>query len=241
MATLFVSDVHLSARRPEIVDAFEQFLDHQARRADALYILGDLFDEWLGDDDDRAPHIRITKALARLSEHGVPVRIMHGNHDFLLGASFERASRCPVIVDPTIVEVEGARVLLMHGDILCTRDIDYQEFRKTVRDPKVQREFLDMPLQARIERAAELRGQSRQAMRLKPENIMDVTPEAVVETMRQHGVRHLVHGHTHRPAVHEIEVAGEPGVRIVLGDWYEQDSVLIWSESGYRLGRVSDI
>lgn len=241
MATLFVSDVHLSARRPEIVDAFEGFLEQPARRADGVYILGDLFDEWLGDDDDRAPHPRITQALKGLSESGVPVRIMHGNHDFLLGSAFEQASRCPIIGDPSVVEVEGARVLLMHGDILCTRDVDYQEFRKTVRDPEVQREFLELPFDERVERVTAMRGESRKAMRLKPQDIMDVTPEAVVEAMQAHGVRHFIHGHTHRPAVHELELGGESAVRIVLGDWYEQDSVLIWNQEGFRLGRISDL
>jgi UDP-2,3-diacylglucosamine hydrolase len=241
MATLFVSDVHLSARRPEIVDAFEAFLDDQARRADAVYVLGDLFDEWLGDDDDRAPHPRVTDSLARLSDSGVPVSIMHGNHDFLLGAGFERLSRCRLIPDPSVVEVAGTRVLLMHGDILCTRDADYQAFRKMTRDPDTQREFLNLPLAARAERAAALRGQSREAMRLKPEDIMDVTPEAVVEAMRRHDVRHFIHGHTHRPAVHRLEVVGESAVRIVLGDWYEQDSVLIWSPADYRLGRIGEL
>lgn len=240
MATLFVSDVHLSARRPEIVDTFEHFLDNQARRAETVYMLGDVFDEWLGDDDDREPHPRIIDALARLSESGVPVSIMHGNHDFLLGTAFEQRSHCRLIPDPSVVEVGGARVLIMHGDTLCTRDTDYQAFRKMARDRDNQREFLRLPLEARAERAAALRGQSRQAMRLKPEDIMDVTPEAVVDSMRRHHVRHLIHGHTHRPAVHRLEVAGEAAVRIVLGDWYEQDSVLSWSEEGYRLGRISD-
>lgn len=241
MATLFVSDVHLSAGRPEIVDAFENFLHQQARRADAIYILGDLFDEWLGDDDDRPPHPRITKALAALSLSGVPVGIMHGNHDFLLGAAFEKASRCRLIQDPSVIEVNGTRVLLMHGDMLCTLDVDYQKFRKTVRDPDVQSEFLDLSLEDRVQRATELRGRSRKAMRLKPKDIMDVTPEAVVDAMRQHNVRHFIHGHTHRPAVHQLNVAGESAVRIVLGDWYEQDSVLIWTDQDHRLGRIADL
>jgi UDP-2,3-diacylglucosamine hydrolase len=241
MATLFVSDVHLSARRPDIVDAFEHFLQSQAQQADAVYILGDLFDEWLGDDDARAPHPRITQALSGLTESGVPVRIMHGNHDFLLGASFEQASRCSLIGDPSVIDVGSTRVLVMHGDTLCTRDSDYQAFRKMSRDPDNQREFLELPLKARAERAAALRGQSRQETRLKPEDIMDVTPEAVTEAMREHHVRHFIHGHTHRPAVHELEIAGKSAVRIVLGDWYQHDSVLIWSADGYRLGRVSDI
>lgn len=129
----------------------------------------------------------------------------------------------------------------MHGDILCTRDTDYQAFRKMTRDPDNQREFLNLPLEQRIERVAAMRGQSREAVRLKPEDIMDVTPDAVVDAMREHDVRHFIHGHTHRPAVHDLEVAGESAVRIVLGDWYEQDSLLIWSEGGYRFGRISDI
>lgn len=241
MATLFISDVHLSARRPEIVGAFEAFLSQEARQAEAVYMLGDVFDEWLGDDDRREPHPRVIRAIGDLAESGVPVFMMHGNHDFLMGAEFEKASGCALIDDPTVIELYGCRVLLMHGDILCTRDVEYQKFREMAQDPENQRQFLTLPMEQRAARAAALREQSREAMRLRPEDIMDVTPEAVVSAMSAHGVRHFVHGHTHRPDVHALEVDGEPAVRIVLGDWYEHDSVLVWDQQGYRLGRISDI
>ncbi len=241
MATLFVSDVHLSTQRPEIVACFERFLQTTAREAESLYILGDLFDEWLGDDDHKPPHPRIMKALATLAASGVPVHVLRGNHDFLLGNAFESQSGCRLLDEPAVVDLYGARVLLLHGDILCTRDTEYQAFRKTSRDPKAQREFLSLPMDVRVGKVAALRGRSREAVRLMPEEIMDVSPEAVIDAMGEHRVTFLVHGHTHRPAVHSLDVAGRAAVRIVLGDWYEQDSVLVWSKDGYRLGRIRDL
>lgn len=241
METLFVSDVHLSAARPDIVSTFVGFLDGQARSADALYVLGDLFDEWLGDDDQRPPHPAVTAALAEFAATGVPLKIMRGNHDFLLGIAFESASGCELLDDPTVVDLYGTRALLMHGDTLCTRDTEYQAFRTMSRNPDNQREFLNLPLEARIQRAEAIRGQSKASMQLKTDEIMDVTPEAVLEVMAENKVSHLIHGHTHRPAVHPIAVGGESATRVVLGDWYAQDSVLRWTESGFSLGRLSDL
>ena len=241
MATLFVSDIHLSTQRPEIVACFARFLQTTAREAESLYILGDLFDEWLGDDDHKPPHPRIVKALATLAASGVPVHVLRGNHDFLLGSTFESQSGCRLLDEPAVVDLYGARVLLLHGDILCTRDTEYQAFRKMSRDPKVQREFLSQPMDVRVERVTAIRDRSREAVRLMPEDIMDVSPEAVIDAMGEHRVTYLVHGHTHRPAVHSLDVAGRAAVRIVLVDWYEQDSVLIWSKDGYRLGRIRDL
>lgn len=241
MVTLFVSDVHLSAVRPDIVSCFTGFLERQARAADALYILGDLFDEWLGDDDDRPPHPEIIDALSRLTASGVPVHVMRGNHDFLLGDRFASMSGCSLLDDEVVADLYGTPTLLMHGDSLCTRDTEYQEFRKMSRDPANQQVFLALSLGARAAGAAGIRDRSAASVRLKTDEIMDVTPDAVVEAMRAHGVTHFVHGHTHRPAVHDTDLGGVRGKRIVLGDWYEQDSVLCWTPDGFSLGRLDDL
>ena len=234
MTTLFVSDVHLCQERPDIVERFIAFLDFEASAASALYILGDLFDLWLGDDDEREPHPRVTAALRRLSEAGPRVRIMHGNHDFLLGPRFERESGCRLLPEPACIDVEGAPVVVLHGDLLCTRDEDYQAFRRSTRDPGRQEEFLRLPLPERLGHAARLRHRSLQATRLKAADIMDVAPEAVERMMLDTGTRCMIHGHTHRPAVHAFTLAGAPATRVVLGDWYEQGSVLVWNRKGFR-------
>lgn len=241
MSTLFVSDVHLSPQRPAIVSAFVEFVTRAAQNADAVYILGDLFDEWLGDDDDRPPHLDVQQALGELTGAGVPVAVVHGNHDFLLGSEFEERTGCRLIPESEIVDVYGTPALLMHGDSLCTRDLDYQSYRRMTRDPRVQQQFLSLPLPARVAKAASLRHQSREISRLKPEDIMDVAPEAVQQTMREHRVRHLVHGHTHRPAIHELEVDGEDARRMVLGDWYEVGSVLVWNQESQRLTALDEL
>ena len=241
MSTLFVSDVHLNMSRAEIVRAFLQFLDQKARHAEALFILGDLFDEWLGDDDDKPPHGEVTEALASLTAGGLPVSVVHGNHDFLLGRKFARRSGCTLLGDHTLIHVHDTPALILHGDTLCTRDVNYQKFRKMARNPVMQKLFLSMSLAKRAEKAANVRNESRQDVALKSDDIMDVTPSAVDELMRKHGVRHLIHGHTHRPAIHKFMLDGEEATRIVLGDWYEQDSLLIWNEAGYRLARIADL
>ena len=241
MSTLFVSDVHLNDARANIVRAFLEFLDQKARHADALFILGDLFDAWLGDDDDNPPHVEISDALAALTATGLPVSVVQGNHDFLLGEKFAQSSGCALLDDHTVIDVYGISTLIMHGDTLCTRDVDYQNFRKMTRDPIVQETFLSMSLDERAEKAANIRRETQKDVALKTDEIMDVTPEAVDEVMRKHEVRHLIHGHTHRPAIHEFTLDDRDATRIVLGDWYHQDSVLIWDETGHRLGRVGDL
>jgi UDP-2,3-diacylglucosamine hydrolase len=241
MSTLFVSDVHLNSARAEIVRAFIAFLDQKARHADALYILGDLFDEWLGDDDDKPPHGPVTDALAALTATGLPVSVVQGNHDFLLGRKFAKRSGCKLLGDDTVIDVYGTSTLIMHGDTLCTRDVDYLAFRKMARNPIMQKMFLTLSLKSRAEKAAKIRHESSADTALKSDDIMDVTPEAVDAVMKQHNVRHLIHGHTHRPAIHDFPLDDGEATRIVLGDWYEHDSVLIWDEAGYRLGRVADL
>lgn len=239
-ATLFVSDVHLSAARPATVDAFIGFLQHTAPAAEALYILGDLFDLWLGDDDRAPPIPAVISALASLSSRGVAVGVLHGNHDFLLGQDFAGATGCELLHESTVIELYGTPTLITHGDLMCTDDTDYQAFRRYTRDPEHQRSFLDLPMKARIERAAEIRLRAKADSALKPEHIMDVSSQAVEETMRKHAVRHLIHGHTHRPAIHDFQLGNEAAQRIVLGDWYEQDSVLACNANGCRLGRICD-
>ncbi len=241
MSTLFVSDVHLNSARANIVSAFIEFLDRKARHADALFILGDLFDEWLGDDDDKPPHPEVSDALTALTATGLPVSVVHGTHDFLLGWKFTKRTGCTLLGDHTTVDFYGTSTLIMHGDTLCTRDVEYQKFRKMTRNPITQKLFLTMSLNKRTEKAANIRHASNKDTALKSDEIMDVTPQAVDEIMRKHGVRHLIHGHTHRPAIHHFTLDDQEATRIVLGDWYEQDSVLIWDEAGYHLGRIADL
>jgi len=241
MATLFISDVHLSRERPQAVERTLALLDGPARGADTLYILGDFFDQWLGDDDDTPPHREVEAALARLVGAGVPVRVCHGNHDFLLGDGFAARTGCELLPEPSVVEVHGIRVLVMHGDSLCTDDHEYQAFRRLSRDRDTQRRFLALPLAERAAKAAELRLSARARSRLKPEDIMDVNPQAVEAAMRAHGVLHLVHGHTHRPGIHEMTLDDRSARRIVLGDWYEKDHLLAWGPAGCRLGAVREV
>ncbi|MDR3388400.1 MAG: UDP-2,3-diacylglucosamine diphosphatase [Rudaea sp.] len=225
MSALFISDLHLDESRPHIVDLFTRFLADDARKADALYILGDLLESWVGDDDDSALARNVAAALRAVRDNGVPVYFMHGNRDFLLGADYAARAGMELLRDPTIVDLDQP-TLLMHGDTLCTDDVDYQKFRTLVRDAGWQRQFLAKPLADRRAFAAQARGESRRHTSAASMEIMDVNTAAVESAMRQYGVRRLVHGHTHRPATHRLNLDGEVAERIVLGDWYEQSSVL---------------
>ncbi|MGC3874842.1 UDP-2,3-diacylglucosamine diphosphatase [Halomonas sp. GXIMD04776] len=221
MTVLLISDLHLHAGVPDIAAGFLGYLQRQAREADALYILGDFFEAWVGDDyqvqgEFEAP---IIKALKQLSDDGTRLYFMHGNRDFLVGEGFAQASGATILPDPYLLELDGERMLLMHGDSLCTRDEEYMKFRAMTRDPEWQRQILALPVQERLELARNLRSQSGEANSNKAQDIMDVTPEEVVKTMQEHQVRILIHGHTHRPDVHELEVDGEAAQRFVLGDW----------------------
>ena len=226
MPTLFISDLHLDPARPHIVDLYTRFLAGQARGADALYILGDLFESWIGDDDDSELAERVASSTKALCDSGVPVFFMHGNRDFLLGADYAARAGMTLLPDPMMITLAGENTLLMHGDTLCTDDIEYQKFRTLVRDPGWQRQFLAKPLSERRAFAAQARGESKQQTAMKAAEIMDVNRRAVEEAMRAHSVRRLIHGHTHRPATHQFELDGQTAERIVLGDWFEQGSVL---------------
>ena len=228
MPTFFISDLHLDESRPNIVEQFERFLSGEARGADALYILGDLFESWIGDDDDSPLADRVARALRALRESGVPIYFMRGNRDFVLGRKYADRAGMAILDDPTIIDLHGTRALLMHGDTLCTDDVDYQKFRRLMHNRLFQRIALAMPLSWRRAFAAKLRGQSQKHVSAKREEIMDVNQTAVESAMRKHGVNLLIHGHTHRPATHRFDLDNRTAERIVLGDWYEQSSVLTW-------------
>ncbi|KXS39099.1 MAG: UDP-2,3-diacylglucosamine hydrolase [Halomonadaceae bacterium T82-2] len=219
MTTLLISDLHLHPGAPEIADGFLRYLDGPARQAEHLYLLGDIFEAWIGDDYRGEFETGILDALRRLSDAGTALYFMHGNRDFLIGNGFAEATGATLLSDPSVVELGGERVLLMHGDSLCTRDEAYMAFRAKARDPQWQAQILALPVEQRLALARDLRRQSGEANSNKAEDIMDVTPSEVERVMAEHGVRTLIHGHTHRPAVHELSVDGQPARRIVLGDW----------------------
>lgn len=233
--TLFVSDLHLSPERPAITAAFERFLMDSAPAAEALYILGDLFEYWAGDDDLADPfNARIARALAQLAAR-IPLYLMHGNRDFLLGSDFARATGARLLPDPSVVTLHGTPTLLMHGDTLCTDDTDYQRFRALVRTARWQADFLALPLEARKEKIAALRAQSETEKAGKPAAIMDVNPQAVEAALRSHATPRLIHGHTHRPGRHAHRVDGMLCERWVLPDWYEQGGWLRCDAAGCTL------
>lgn len=238
MTILFISDLHLSAAEPAITAQFLDFLQHQARAAKRLYILGDLFEFWIGDDDPDSAAAGIQAGLRALTAAGVPCYLMHGNRDFLLGQRFCANTGCELLPDPSIVEVYGERVLLMHGDTLCTDDRAYQRLRRIVRNPWVQRLFARFSIGWRQKIAERIREGSKAHTYRASKTIMDVNAQAVASIFRTTGVRVMVHGHTHRPAVHSLSVDGRTVTRIVLGDWYTQGSVLRWDERGYELTRL---
>jgi UDP-2,3-diacylglucosamine hydrolase len=237
---LFISDLHLSAERPDTNEQFFRFLGEEARRAASLYILGDLFEYWAGDDEltDRAGDPlagEVSSALRKLSDDGVKVAIMHGNRDFLLDAKFCGLTRATLLEDPSLIGNGKDRTLLMHGDTLCTDDHDYQNWRRTARSPEWQRDFLSKSLSERHKTIHGLREKSKEVIAAKPADIMDVNADAVKEAFRRHRVRRLIHGHTHRPARHELEVDGARCERWVLPDWYGRGGYLALDRVGARL------
>jgi UDP-2,3-diacylglucosamine hydrolase len=220
-SSLFVSDLHLSEARPEANERFIAFIEDQARGAAALYVLGDLFEYWIGDDDLAEPFNAVMAGFfAGLVRGGVAVFLMHGNRDFLMGERFCRSTGARLLADPAVVDLEGVKTLLMHGDTLCTDDLDYQGWRRTARSAEWQHEFLSQPLEARRRQVGALRDKSREVIQAKPAEIMDVNDQAVREAFRRHDVIRLIHGHTHRAGRHELEVDGRRRERWVLPDWY---------------------
>jgi UDP-2,3-diacylglucosamine hydrolase len=235
VTTLFISDLHLDPAQPGITQQFLEFLARAEGRTEAVYILGDLFEAWLGDDDPEPEYRRVIAALGALRSAGARTYFMHGNRDFLVGERFSTDSGCELLDEHTLIELHGTRLLLMHGDLLCTDDVEYQAFRRMVRDPAWQQRMLALPLGQRAALARQVKSQTRAAVMAKAEEIMDVNQETVEATMRRFDVRTLLHGHTHRPNVHRFALDGENATRIVLGDWYTQGSVVRWDASGFRL------
>jgi UDP-2,3-diacylglucosamine hydrolase len=235
LTTLFISDLHLDALEPAAGEQFIEFLATRASCAEALYILGDLFETWVGDDDDEPYRDRICIALARLGASGVACYVMHGNRDFLYQRGFTRRTGARLIPDPIIVDLYGEPALLTHGDALCVADRPYQLLRGVVRNPHWQRLFLQLPVATRRDLAEQARKGSQRHTQRTASPIMDASQGAVDAAMRACSVRTLIHGHTHRPAVHQFELDGQPARRIVLGAWHDRGSVLSWGASGFRL------
>jgi UDP-2,3-diacylglucosamine hydrolase len=218
---LFISDLHLTAERPEANERFISFIEGKARSAEALYVLGDLFDKfWIGDDDPAEFNKVVAGFFTALSRAGVPLYLMHGNRDFLIGERFARETGAKLLPDPTVVDIGGTRTLLMHGDTLCTDDHEYQAWRAKSRNPALQSQFLAMPVAQRRMMSAAVQDKIKVAASGKAPEIMDVNADAVARAFRQHGVDRMVHGHTHRPAKHELDVDGQRRERWVLPDWY---------------------
>ncbi|HGY4719112.1 TPA: UDP-2,3-diacylglucosamine diphosphatase [Citrobacter amalonaticus] len=226
MTTLFIADLHLCTEEPAITAGFLRFLAREARQADALYILGDLFEAWIGDDDPNPLHREIAAAIKAVVDSGVPCFFIHGNRDFLIGKRFACESGMTLLPQEKVLNLYGRRVLILHGDTLCTDDAGYQAFRAKVHQRWLQTLFLALPLCIRKRVAARMRADSKAANRSKSLEIMDVNPHAVIAEMEKHHVQWLIHGHTHRPDVHPLTANGEPAFRVVLGAWHTEGSMV---------------
>ena len=229
--TLFVSDVHLDSSRAAIVELFNAFLTRRAAQADALYILGDLFEYWIGDDAPYPEYSATLDALRLVANNNIPVYFLHGNRDFLIAKQFTKNTGAQLITEEHVVNIYGQRILLMHGDTLCTDDIAYQNFRKKTHNKFLQWITLRLPVKVRQSLASRLRATSKQAIEQKPAEIMDVNQDAVDAAIQRNNVTTIIHGHTHRPGIHR----NDRYTRIVLGDWYTQGNVLCVTENDMRL------
>ncbi|MGS2716832.1 UDP-2,3-diacylglucosamine diphosphatase [Eionea flava] len=238
MSILFISDLHLHPSRPDITQAFYRFLSHQAQGIEALYILGDFFEAWLGDDDDTPMYQEVIQRLHQYSQD-TPVFLMHGNRDFLLGERFAKEANLTLLSDPTVITYTDTPYLLMHGDSLCTKDSDYMAFRQMTRQPEWQQKVLSLSLAERREYAQSLRKTSQEMTSLKANDILDVTPAEVVNAMKEHQVNHFIHGHTHRPDTHHMSFDNQSALRVVLGDWDTRGWYAILSPASLQLKSFS--
>jgi len=237
---LFISDLHLAPERPDIVSLFIEFLHNQAAQAESLYILGDLVEYWLGDDDNALGLSQAFDAMKKLADNGLKIYLMHGNRDFLMGEKLAARCGCELIHEPYIANFDNTSVLLLHGDVLCTDDLRYQELRLMLRNPTWQADFLSKPLAEREQMALTLRKQSKEETQLKSSDIMDVNETAVNDAFIDNNVSIMIHGHTHRPNVHISKINNKVVKRIVLGDWYSQGSVLEFNNpENYKLRHFS--
>ncbi len=235
MTTLFISDLHLTPLSPEITDCFTRFMRNEAIHADALYVLGDLFEFWIGDDDTSDFAQQIRDEFKRLTDSGVPCYFTQGNRDFLVGKKFANATGVQLLGDETVIDLYGQKTVVLHGDTLCTRDVKYLEYREKVHQPWLQWVFNRIPFFIKKKIVSKVQSDIKQDKQTKALDIMDVTPEEVVRVMAHHDVDLMIHGHTHRPAVHEIQSESVPKQRIVLGDWYTQGSVLVYDQNRFEL------
>jgi UDP-2,3-diacylglucosamine hydrolase len=235
VTTLFISDLHIDQNSPDITQQFLNLANGEARGAEALYILGDLFESWVGDDAADPNQLEAMSAIKGLTDCGVPCFVMHGNRDFLLGEQFCAMTGARLLPDPVLITLYGESVLVMHGDALCTDDRAYQRLRATVRNPEWQRQFLALSVKSRRALAGAARVGSQAHTANLEYTITDVNPMSVNLAMRQGGTSTLLHGHTHRPAIHPLTVEGRACTRIVLGDWHARGSVLRWDKSGPEL------
>ncbi len=239
-AVQFISDLHLDTGRPDITRRFLQYLGSRGRDAGAIYILGDLFEAWIGDDDDAPLSRAIARGLKACADSGTSVFVLRGNRDFLLGGRFAGSSGCTLLDDPASIDLFGQPALLMHGDTLCTDDTDYLALRNTLHEPGWQQDFLDKPIEERRRIAVEVRDASRHAGTRKTGKVMDVNHETVAHIMEHHGVRLLIHGHTHRQAVHNLAVDGQSATRIALGSWDAGAHLLEYTPDGYRFENLAE-
>ena len=234
--SLIISDLHLSAQRPDLCQAFVQFCQQQAREVDSLYILGDLCDAWVGDDDDSEVANLVRETLSALSAAGTRVFLMTGNRDFLMGQQLANECGINLLEDPSVATLGGQKVLLMHGDSMCTQDSEYMAFRAKIRNPATQQMLLSKSLEERRGIAQMLRSQSKSANASKAEDIMDVTSSEVIDVLESHQTHILIHGHTHRPAIHELTLSNDQAAkRYVLGDWDKQGWMIKASDNTLEL------
>ena len=235
MTTLFLSDIHVSDEHPEISEHLKEFLLEEKFKINTIYILGDLFEYWLGDDDPNPSYREIKLLLKNLSQKGISIFFMHGNRDFLIGEKFAEEAGCHILPDPHVMDLFGKKVLMSHGDIFCTDDKEYQSFRNQTRDPAWKESILSKSLRFREEFAKKARLESSKHTSSKKNEIMDVNKDEIIKMYEKYNVDIIIHGHTHRPAIHDIFFNGKNCQRIVLGDWYEQGSILRCDEAGFDL------